>query len=544
MQSDRRCFLKQLGYGAAGLGLVTFGSGCRSVATDSEVGAVGRAVGSAAGLPRANPETMGVSSNAILAFLEAARAKRYELHSLMLVRHGHIVAEGWWAPYRPEYNHTLYSLSKSFTSSAVGFAVAEGRLSVDDQVLSFFPKARPSQVSDNLAAMKVKHLLSMATGHTKDPTGDVVKESDWVSAFLSTPVQQPPGSLFVYNSVATYMLSAIVQARTGQRIVDYLQPRLFEPLGIAGQTWEVCPRGINVGGWGLSVQTESLAKFGELYLRNGLWKGRQVLPASWVREATTFKIQQPFPATPSRPNERNDWLQGYCYQFWRSQHNAFRGDGAFGQFALVMPEQDAVFVLTSECGNMQGQLDLVWEHLYPGIKPEPLPQDREASKKLADALGSLALALPGGALVSPAQASISGGVARFDDNELGLQGASFRFDPGVVRIRFIAADQAHTLECGLGRWKLAETALPGTPPRLVSGGAPKAVVKSKVAIAGAWKDDKTFEATLRYYETPHHDTIMCRFEDGKVTVNFMNSIAAMGSNPTDKRPVLRGRFLS
>ena len=176
---------------------------------------------------------------------------------------------------------------------------------------------------------------------------------------------------------------------------------MFEPLGIEGTTWETCPRGINVGGWGLSLPTEGLAKFGQLYLQQGIWKGRAVLPARWVEEATTFKIQQPVPAKPSRPNERNDWLQGYGYQFWRCQHNAFRGDGAFGQFTIVMPEQDAVIAITSECGNMQGQLDLVWQHLLPAMQERPLPENRPSQAQLQQRLGSLALSMPKGQSSSP-----------------------------------------------------------------------------------------------------------------------------------------------
>src|SRR5207302_5791472 len=154
-------------------------------------------------------------------------------------------------------------------------------------------------------------------------------------------------------------------------------------------------------GWGLSIQTEGLAKFGQLYLQKGAWNGRQILPAKWVEEATTFKIQQPSPAKPSRPKEQNDWLQGYCYQFWRCQHNAFRGDGAFGQFTIVMPEQDAVIAITGESNNLQGEVDLVWEHLLPAMKESPLPADPQSHERLQQSLASLALTPPHGQPASP-----------------------------------------------------------------------------------------------------------------------------------------------
>src|SRR5262249_23647037 len=225
--------------------------------------------------------------------LDAVAASKHEFHSLMLIRRGHVVAEGWWSPYRAEAIHTLYSLSKSFTSTAVGLAVAEGKLKVSDPVTAFFPDDLPEKISDNLSALRVKDLLTMSVGHAEDSTGAIRKQDNWVKAFLALPIQNPPGTAFLYNSGATYMLSAIVQKLTRQTVLEYLRPRLVEPLAIQGMTWEVCPRGINTGGWGLSVPTEALAKFGRLYSQKGQWNGRQVLPAAWVDEATSFKIQQP-----------------------------------------------------------------------------------------------------------------------------------------------------------------------------------------------------------------------------------------------------------
>ena len=482
-----------------------------------------------------------MSSAGILAFLEAAARPPHEMHSFMLVRHGRVVAEGWWSPYAPEFNHTLYSMSKSFTSTAVGLAVAEGRLTVNDRVVSFFPEDLPATVSDNLAALRVKDLLTMSVGNEKEPTSDMVKEENWVKTFLAAPITHRPGSTFMYNSGATYMCSAIVQKITGQKLIDYVRPRLFEPLGVEGMTWETCPRGSNVGGWGLSVPTEALAKFGQLYRQMGVWHGRPLLPAAWVEEATTFKIQQPAPAKPNRPNERNDWLQGYGYQFWRSAHNAYRGDGAFGQYTIVMPDPDAVLAITSESANMQGQLDLVWEHLLPALKDTPLPPDRPSGARLEQTLSSLALPLPEGRSTSPAVARISGRTFELEPNELGLQTASFVFRDGACLFTLKDAQGEFPIACGNAGWRRGETALPGTPPRLISGGAPPSGTKSKLAASSAWKDENTFEMMWRYYETPHHDTVTCRFDGDTVQIAFMNSIAAMSATPRDKRPLLQGQ---
>ncbi len=526
-------FLTQLGFGAAGLGLLSFVPGCRT----TRAAVVGRR------LPRSTPEAEGVASAGILAFLEAAGRNKHEMHSFMLVRHGRVVAEGWWAPYRPEFNHTMYSMSKSFTSTAVGFAVTEGKLRVEDRVVSFFPNDLPNRITDYLAVLRVKDLLTMSVGHGKEPTMEMVKAENWVKTFLGWPIANPPGSAFMYNSGATYMLSAIVQQVTGQKVMDYLTPRLFEPLGIEGATWETCPRGINVGGWGLNIQTEGLAKFGQLYLQKGVWQGRRILPASWVEEATTFKIQQPAPAKPSRPMEQNDWLQGYCYQFWRSTHNAYRGDGAFGQYTIVMPEKDAVIAITSETSNMQGELDLVWEHLLPAMKDKPLPADRQAQARLQQTLASLALTPPKGQSASPLAARVSAKTFKIENNELGLESASFVFGKDGCIVTLRDGQGEYPIACGFERWQRGETALPGTPPRLVSGGAPRNGTRSKLVASGTWKDENTFEMLLRYYETPHHDTVTFRFEGGKVQIGFMSSIAQMSATPKDKRPILQGRLV-
>ncbi len=336
-------------------------------------------------LPRSTPEAQGISSAAILAFVVAAEANILELHSFMLLRHGQVVAEGWWSPYSPEHPHMLFSLSKSFTSSAIGLAVAEGRLSVDDPVLSFFPADAPAVVSANLAVMRVRHLLSMSTGHHEDSRGRmwIRYRKNWVKGFLALPVEHVPGTYWVYDSGATYMLSAIIQKTTGMKLLDYLQLRLFAPLGIQGATWETSPQGINIGSWGLSLKTEDIARFGQLYLQKGMWNGRRILSETWVDEATSSQIAN------DRPDP--DWHQGYGYQFWRCQHGAYRGDGAFGQYCIVMPEQDAVLAITSGVVEMQPPLNLVWEHLLPAMGPAALPANPEVHVKLARKLSGLAL---------------------------------------------------------------------------------------------------------------------------------------------------------
>src|SRR4051812_30813751 len=281
-------------------------------------------------LPRSKPEAEGVSSRGIIQFIDAISKSNHEFHSFMVLRHGKVIAEGWWNPYQGNLKHTMYSVSKSFTATAIGFAVSEKRISVDDRVISFFPADVPDTAGAFLSQLRIKDLLSMSVGQQPDPTGDIGSKNDnWVNAFFRTPILYAPGSKFLYNSAATYVLSAIVQKVTGQRVLDYLQPRLFAPLGISGIDWEVSPQKINSGGWGLRLKTEDMAKFGQLFLQKGIWNGKQILPQAWVEQASTMKIEQDPSASQAR-KDSSDWLQGYCYQMWRSRNNAYRADGAFG----------------------------------------------------------------------------------------------------------------------------------------------------------------------------------------------------------------------
>lgn len=455
-------------------------------------------------LPRSVPEAQGIRSEAILGFVEAAEREIKELHSFMLLRHGHVVAEGWWEPYAAEKPHMLFSLSKSFTSSAIGLAVHEGLLSLDDTVISFFPDDTPAEVSANLAAMRVRHLLAMSTGHDFDTTETLHRREDgnWVRAFLECPVAYPPGTHFLYNTGATYMLSAILQRVTGITLLEYLQPRLLTPLGIHGATWERCPRGINTGGYGLSTTTEAIANFGQLYLQDGVWRGERLLPEGWVAEATKFHSDN---SASGNPNI--DWQQGYGFQFWRCRHGAYRGDGAFGQFCVVMPEQDAVIAITGGLPDMQAVLDLVWERLLPAFGPAPLPADEPAHAALTRKLAGLRIAPPEGQPAPALAAEVAGRTYRFAPNDLHFE--TFTLDLGEEGTTLTLRDDRgeHRIVCGDGVWRKGAT-------NLMTQGVPRLslhTVERSVAAAGAWTGDDTYLARVYFDETPFCATFTCRF---------------------------------
>jgi CubicO group peptidase (beta-lactamase class C family) len=278
----------------------------------------------------------------------------------------------------------LWSLSKSFNATAVGLAVEEGKLKLDDPVLKFFPDLVPPDASDNLKAMTVRDLLTMTCGH--DVESRIVNNAPTVKQFLAHPVPHKPGSYFRYNSLGSYTLSAIVTKTTGQTTLDYLKPRLFEPLGIENPRWDASPEGNSLGGYGLYLRTEDLAKFGQLYLQKGKWNGKQLLPEKWVEQATSKQVSNDKEAHAATGI---DWKQGYGYQFWRCTHNAFRGDGKDGQLCVVIPDKDVVIAITAHTGRFQDELNAIWTTLLPAFTDGTLPDDPAAQQKRKDAIATL-----------------------------------------------------------------------------------------------------------------------------------------------------------
>jgi CubicO group peptidase (beta-lactamase class C family)/predicted glycoside hydrolase/deacetylase ChbG (UPF0249 family) len=480
-------------------------------------------------LPRSTPEGEGVSSEGISRFLDAVSKSEHEFHSIVIVRHGKVVAEGWWNPYRADLKHTMYSCSKSFTATAIGFAVAEKKLTVEDKVISFFPEDVPSDVSPNLARLQIKHLLSMSVGQDSDPTGQVARQENWVRAFFSIPIVHEPGTKFLYNSAATYMLSAIVQKVTGQKVIDYLTPRLFQPLGIQGIDWEVDSKGVNAGGWGLRLKTEDMAKFGQLFLQKGKWNGKQILPVSWVEEASTMKIMQD-PNAPQAQKDSSDWLQGYCYQMWRSRHNSYRGDGAFGQYILVWPEHDAVIAITSETPNMQTEFNLVWKYLLPAFKAAQLPADAKALKQLRGKLATLALPARTGIANKELEAKVTGKTYGVIAKDRRLKSLSIDFLSDGCQLTLNTDSMAHQFLFGAAKWLKAET--PKYGPYLVAGASANRVGLSpfKTMNSYRWVDARTLELVIRYIESPHTETIKCTFDEDHVSVDFQSLLNRSNAN--------------
>jgi CubicO group peptidase (beta-lactamase class C family) len=468
-------------------------------------------------LPRSTPEGEGISSSAILSFVQAADTTIDAMNSFMLVRHGHVVAEGWWAPYDARTPHVLYSLSKSFTSTAVGLAIADGKLTLDDEALNFFPDEAPSQPSANLRAMRVRDLLRMNTGHQTEPSfitpaDSTFRDATWVRRILFHPVAFKPGTHFLYNSAATYLLSAIVQKVTGQTVLDYLRPRLFVPLGIESPTWVASPQGISAGAYGLSVRTEDIARLGQLYLQKGVWNGRQLVPRGWVEEATARQ-------TSNGSSPRSDWDQGYGYQFWRSRHDTYRGDGAFGQYMLVLPQYDAVVAITSGVSDMQAVMNLVWDKLLPAMSPTSLPADAAARRALESKLAKLVVKLPSGNSTSPLAAKVSGRWYEVPANDRGIRAVSLDLDsrtPALI-VRTNIGEVRTPL--GFGAWPASRSGFANGLERVLSAPA-----QPEVAASGAWASDSVFTVKVVAHETPFYSTLTFRFDGERLLLDAAHNV--------------------
>ncbi|MEU4387006.1 serine hydrolase domain-containing protein [Promicromonospora sp. NPDC023805] len=467
-------------------------------------------------LPRSTPVAEGVDPAAVRRLVD--RLDRLEnVHSVMMLRHGRVIAEGWWHPHTADRPHTMFSVSKSFTSTAVGLAVHEGLLTLDDKVIDLLPDDAPADPSAHLRAMRVRDLLTMTTGHSAS-TMDGINQtislpgSGWARAILAQPVEHEPGTRFVYNTGATYLLSAILHRLTGQRLLDYLTPRLLAPLGITHAEWEQDPDGIDTGGFGLSITTEEMAAFGQLYLQGGVWEGTQLVPADWVAAATAGQV-------PNGPHDWPEWKQGYGYQFWQCRHGAYRADGAFGQYIVVWPEKDVVITMTSGLADLQSVLDVVWDTLLPDDvwAGQPATDPRALDGADVSAPFELALRPQDGAASSPVEESLRGTTYDLEPNPRAVSAFTLGRDAhGRTELTLMISGVDHVVAFGHGEWS------PGTCLLL---SAP-----ADIATSAAWTDGSTLRGCVVFPGSPFEWRLELRFsgEDVAVTVDRNVSFGRLG----------------
>lgn len=471
------------------------------------------------GLTRSAPETEGVSSDAILAFLREVDAAGLELHSFMLMRNDKVVAEGWWWPYSPDRVHITHSLTKSVTAAAVGLAIDEGHFGLDEKVVSFFPEYVPADASENMRAMTVRNLLSMQCGHDKETSGSVWRpiSTPWAAEFFKISVPHQPGTHFQYTSAASFMLSAIISKTTGASMADYLTPRFMEPLGIDRWRWDTSPGGVSPGGNGLSWNTSASLKLGAVHASGGLWNGNRILSEKWVRAATT---------------ERNpgDDDGAYGYQWWMGPGRTYLALGLFSQFTIVFPEQNAVLAIFSAINGSKKIKPLIWKH-FPAAFGAP-SRPGTAATELKARTASLRLLPPLRASTSPIAARVSGRRFAVERNDQGVEWLSFDFADGACTYRMCDANGEHAITAGFADYLEQDSSMTGN--RLHHEYRPP----SQRVVAGArWTAPDTLEMTWQFVETAFRDTLVCTFTDASVAVD-----RSVNVNSAETRlPVLNGR---
>lgn len=501
------------------------------------------------GLPHATPESEGVPSSHIRRFFEAIdQCRDIRVHSVMILRHGKVIAEGSFKPYSSAYPHMMFSMSKSVTGMAVGMAVRDGLLSLDERVVDIFSDRASFLRSPRINSITVLHLLNMTSGIKFNEVGSML-EKDWVRAYLQSDCLFEPGTEFSYNSMNSYMLSAIVCKKTGMSLKEYLTPRLFRPLDIPDPLWETCPMGIEKGGWGLYLRPSDMAKLGQLYLRRGRWKvdgqTRQIIPEEWIAESVKIR---------THTNE-SDHADGYGYQLWNfAAKDAYQFNGVFGQYVIVLPERDMIIAITSGSQNLfcDRSGDIVEEFFgdnAPAFSDRPLPNNlgelhalkntvshlyaiKETAPKTEEAglltklwnrvipraktveLPPLAAALNGRKYrVEPNYGSLMPLILQCVTNNIsdGVTELDFSFEPGSCSVTFGDGENLNMIEAGLdgvpriGRVAIhEETYLVGSTARLTQDE----------------DDHPVLKLFLSFLETPCTRTIKFIFIGNKILIRF------------------------
>ena len=445
--------------------------------------------------PRSTPEKQGISSKLLAEVIEQLYQMEY-VKGIIVLRHGSIIAESYQAPYSGETAHALWSVSKSFTSCAIGFAQAEKRLNLKDKLISFFPEYRVCVTDEKMLDITLQDLLTMRSGHANCAYSYAKADSadDWVRGFLSSPLQYVPGTHFVYNSLATYMLSAVIRRVTGMNVREYLIPRLFDPLEITPGIWECCPAGTNLGGFGFHLKTMDIAKFAQLLLNKGKWNGEQILPEEYLMEAV-------YPHADNSMNEHPDWKCGYGYQFWRSRFG-FRGDGACGQYVIVLPEKDIAIAVNGSLPEMGRILDLLWEKFLPGLHSASLAEDPAAfcalqklcfSRKIVPAVETKRMP--------------SGYSFRFFQNSIGIKSGSIQFFAEKCVLTLETKHGTETINAGFGTFENSEIQIQDYRQHPVTGCA-------------SWNGNDQLEINLLYLDSTFRDTWKISFKEKTVEFSW------------------------
>lgn len=474
------------------------------------------------GLTRAAPATRGVDANAIGAFLDGLVAEGLELHSFMFWKGGAVIAEGWWAPYAPELRHMLHSSVKSFVGTGIGLAVDRRLIDLDAKVVDFFPEHVPADAPERLYRMTVRHLLTMTSGHPSGISGGEWRRltTSWIAAFFKEPMSYEPGEKFVYCSGCSYMLAAIFQKVTGQRVRDYMESRFFAPLGIGDLAWDIGPDGVNTGGNGIRAKTSDLLKLGMVYKDGGLWDGKQVLSKEWTTAATSAQVKDIVIghfdgkryADPSAPGAEK--REGYGFQWWRGPDNTFTASGLFGQHSIVFPDHDAVVAFTGAIAPREKRVHkLIWAHIVADMQKGHAPTDvaSTADAKLAQRMASLSIASDHTPAV-PAGREGFHAAYKIDANPDSIEKIEIRCQGDTCTVSMTDERGLHHVAASFTGWIDSQTTMTGW--QLHHSYQPD---QSRVFARAFWRTHDELVLEWYFIETAFRDEVVCRFDGEKIT---------------------------
>ncbi|MBW4079402.1 MAG: beta-lactamase family protein [Acidobacteria bacterium] len=463
------------------------------------------------GLATSSPSEEGVEARGIESFLDSLESlPGVEAHSLMILRHGSVIVAGWWWPYTTDQLQLLYSVSKSFTSTALGLAVDDGLLDLDDPIVAHFPELDDQIGDPRSRSMRIRHIAAMASGHLEDTWPEVLASDPEhpVLGFLRLQPERDPGSIFRYNQSASYTLAAIVQRVTGQSVTQYLRSRVLDPIGAGPIEWWGHPQGQDLGFSGLHATTETVARLGQLYLNDGSWHGRQILSSAWIEQASREQVgtDTDDPAAETGADSK----LGYGYQFWKSSHG-YRADGAFGQFCLILPEFDAVIAMTGQSTETQPILDAVWNELLPSFKNGEVVEDFAGDRRLQERMASLALVTSGARLEPPRDADNWAEAVFRPVLDSWLEQPtieSLKVSPAAHEWNLVLTERDWTLDMRLANeWS-----------RCYSNG-----VAQPIFCSGGWPDPRSLKISLIFIESPHRLDLTCTLDDRRLIAKWVTA---------------------
>jgi len=463
-------------------------------------------------LKRTRPEDVGISPTVLLNYLDALDQTGYIAHHIMILKQGKVAFEAHFKPFRPDVYHYLCSCSKSFASTAIGFAAAEGLLSLDDRIVDIFPEKLDGEPHQYIKALTVKHLLSMST--VSDDDRFTMRTDDWTRDYLNSEPLHYPGTIFGYDSIGTHILCEIVQKLAKSTLEEYLWPRLFEPLGVGRDElfWQLNPMGINHGGGGLHLTPEAMAKFGQLYINNGIWEGKQILPEGWAKEVAIPRRSTATSGETSRTH--------YGYKFWRTQRNGFACLGLAGQCIVMHPDKELVFVGAANGFQSQYQffhMDYFWQLVYPHITDGPIPYEEDAYKQLQERANNAEVYSPGkigGKITSDMASKVSGRYYAADKNKLNCEGFTMEFgtDSGILSLKL--KEREITIPFGYGKHVPGPTGLQDYAKQKGN------VFPNKCGAAGYWVDERTFVIKSHVIDSLQYFIIVCHFGEEAAVIDI------------------------